>query len=410
MFFDKKEFDGKKTYDYVVIGGGIIGLTLALELRKQTSGEVILIEKEVDVAKHASGRNSGVIHAGFYYTESSYKARLTKQGNRLLHDYCHRKNIRVNNCGKYVVCKNEEELSSLELLYERAKKYEIEIEKISSEQLAKREKCVKTYKHALWSPTTSSVDPKEVCQNLLRDLIEEGVDVALETSFVKRGQSDHEIVTTKGVLKSNYVINAAGLYADKIAKQYGFSEDYEILPFKGLYLYVNTSESLGAHVYPVPDLRYPFLGVHYTLTVDGQVKIGPTAIPALWRENYGGFKGFSANEFASIGFRELAMFMKDGDEFRKLALGELKKYKRSTLLNEAKKLSSVKIDERSVRWGKPGIRAQLVNIKNSKIEMDFVYQGDSSSFHILNAVSPAFTCSFAIAEYITKRIVELFKS
>jgi (S)-2-hydroxyglutarate dehydrogenase len=201
------------------------------------------------------------------------------------------------------------------------------------------------------------------------------------------------------------VVNAAGLYADQIARQFGFSERYRIVPFKGLYLYSDEpAGALRTNVYPVPDLRNPFPGVHVTVTSEGKTKIGPTAIPALWREQYGGASGFSLAEFLEIGWRGLSLLANAGFEFRRLAMEEVKKYSRRRMVGLAGQLvEGVRLEDYS-KWGKPGIRAQLLDIRNRRLEMDFVLEGDDRSMHVLNAVSPAFTCAFPFSRYVCDRI------
>jgi L-2-hydroxyglutarate oxidase LhgO len=200
-------------------------------------------------------------------------------------------------------------------------------------------------------------------------------------------------------------VNAAGLYADLIAKDFSFSKNYTILPFKGLYLYASSpQEKLKTHIYPVPDLRNPFLGVHFTLTVDGQVKIGPTAIPAFWREHYNGLSRFSFSEMCKILMRELGLFVNAGFDFRRLALEEVRKYSRAVLARRAAELVQEVYPGNYKTWGKPGIRAQLLNTQTRKLEMDFILEGDKKSMHVLNAVSPAFTCALPFAHYVVDQI------
>ena len=201
------------------------------------------------------------------------------------------------------------------------------------------------------------------------------------------------------------MINVAGLYADKIGRDFGFSEDYRILPFKGLYLYSNEpAGSLRTHIYPVPDLANPFLGVHLTVTVDGKVKLGPTAIPAFWREQYEGWSNFSFNELTEILLRQAGLFLSSNFDFKALAFRELQKYSRPKLVSLASSLAKGVNIKNYLQWGKPGIRAQLLNIRDKKLEMDFVLEGDGSSIHILNAVSPGFTCALPFAEHVCDQI------
>lgn len=393
------------TCDFLVIGAGVIGVNIARELKKQYPDcKVIIIEKESQAGEHASGRNSGVLHAGFYYSKDSLKAKFTKEGNKALTQYCKENSLPINACGKLVVTQNEQELIALHELLKRGKVNHIELELISEEEAKKIEPRVKTCQQALFSPTTSSVNPKAVVAKMVKDAESEGVILHYDTKYLMR--KSENMVTNRIQYSAGYVVNAAGLYADTIARDFGFSEDYRILPFKGLYLYLDAHEKFHTHIYPVPNLDNPFLGVHVTLTVDDHVKLGPTAIPAFWREQYQGWSRFNRREAQEIICREAELFFKAGFDFRKLAVQEIKKYNRSFLLKQAGHLVAG-IDKKNIaHWGKPGIRAQLLNIKNRQLEMDFVLQGDQCSFHVLNAVSPAFTCSIPFAEYVVQQIQE----
>ena len=208
-------------------------------------------------------------------------------------------------------------------------------------------------------------------------------------------------MTNQNTFKVGFLINAAGLYADVIARDYGYSKDRIIIPFKGIYLkYSGSDMPISTNIYPVPNLLNPFLGVHYTVTSHNHVKIGPTSIPAFWRENYDGFSNFKLNEFLQITYYEAILFITNAFNFRKLAINEIKKYNRKHFVSLAKKLTK-KVDEDLFNdWLRPGIRAQLLNKKTRELEMDFVVEGDSKSLHLLNAVSPAFTCSFSLAKFL----------
>jgi len=392
--------------DYLIIGAGIIGLNIARELRfYYPKSKIIIIEKENDVARHSSGRNSGVIHAGFYYTLNSLKAKFTKEGNRLLTEYCQNKNLKINQCEKIVVAKNEEELISLNELYSRGIKNGVDIKLISQEELEKKIKNVKTYKKALYSPTTSTVDPIEVCNSLKNDLIEEKVDFLFNECFIKK-LKNNEIQTTNKIIKAKKIINSAGLYADKIAKQFGFSKNYTILPFKGIYLkYTNNDKPIDINIYPVPNLKNPFLGVHYTITVDNTIKIGPTAIPAFWRENYSGFDNFNLNEFIEILKYEIKLFFTNAFNFRTLAFDEIKKYNKNYFINLALQMVKSISKDGFNEWSKPGIRAQLLDTRTLELVQDFVVEGDNKSIHVLNAVSPAFTCSMPFSKWIVENYI-----
>jgi len=389
--------------DFIVIGAGIIGITIARELKKRYPGsQIIILEKEKQIGEHASGRNSGVLHAGFYYTKDSLKAKFTKLGNQALTEYCLENDIPINRCGKLVVARNADDLPGLHELLSRGKINEIALELISEKEAVEIEPYVKTFQQALFSPSTSSVDPKIVLKHLAADAEHEGIKIHYGVKYLKYFKN--MLKTTQGVFSANYIINAAGLYADKIAKDFGFSKNYAILPFKGIYLYASKQSHLRTHIYPVPQLQNPFLGVHFTIGVNGTVKIGPTAIPAFWREQYQGLSNFKPQETLEILFRELGLFMNAGFDFKDLALQEIKKYNKTTLVKHAAELANdVSINDYKT-WGKPGIRAQLLNIKKRTLEMDFILEGDDKSFHILNAVSPAFTCSIPFASYVVDAI------
>jgi (S)-2-hydroxyglutarate dehydrogenase len=396
--------------DFLVIGGGIIGISVARELkRRHRNATLLLIEKEKDYGLHASGRNSGVLHAGFYYTADSFKAKFTQTGNKLMTEYCESRKIPVNKCGKLVVAQNKSELSQLDELMIRGKNNNVPLEAITEEEAKAIEPRVKTFERALFSPTTSSVNPSQVVQSMRDDANQEGLKLYSGVRYLRR-TGKRTVQTSQGTIEFGYMVNAAGLYADKIAQDFGFSRDYRILPFKGLYLYSN--EPIGSfqtNIYPVPDLRNPFLGVHFTVTAAGKVKIGPTAIPAFWRENYKGLTNFKFNELVEILFRQAGLFWSSDFDFKNLAFEESKKYSQAKLVSLASSLAEGIKKKSFKKWGKPGIRAQLLNIREKKLEMDFVTEGDDRSLHILNAVSPAFTCSLPFADFVCDKIAELSK-
>ena len=390
--------------DFLVIGGGVIGIGIARELKRKFADQTVtLIEKEAEVAQHASGRNSGVLHAGFYYTADSLKAKFTRQGNIAMHEYCKAKKLKLNPCGKLVVAKDEREVPVLDTLLERGRANGVPLEKIPVEDAKKIEPRVKSHRYALWSPSTASVDPLEVTLEMKKDAAAEGV--AIRTGVAYLGRRGGTLRTTAGDVQAGYVVNSAGLYADKIALDFGFSQHYRVLPFKGVYLYSDEpAGALRTQVYPVPDLRNPFLGVHFTVTADRHVKIGPTAMPAFWREQYEGFNGFNAAEMADIVWRQAGLMLFAGFDFRRLAYEELRKYQRSHLVSLAASLVEGVTPERYPQWGRTGIRAQLLDIRTRKLMMDFVFEKDDRSLHILNAVSPGFTCAIPFARHIVEQI------
>ena len=396
-----------KTTDFLVIGGGIIGISIARELRRRHPDvAVAVLEKEPTCGRHASGRNSGVLHAGFYYTADSLKARFTRDGNAALREYCREKSLPLNQCGKLVVAKSAADHPQMDELLRRGAANGVELESITEAEAKRIEPRVKTCERAIWSPNTATADPGAVLAAMRDDAEREGVTFALGTAFRRLRGNDLE--TSQGRWSAGYVVNCAGLHADRIARQFGFSSHYTILPFKGLYLYSDEpAGALRTNIYPVPDLRNPFLGVHFTVTVDGHAKIGPTAIPAFWREQYAGLEGFKFRDLAEIARRQIGLLFSAGFEFRRLAVEELAKYNRRHLVSLAGRLAEgVRVDNYR-RWGRSGIRAQLLDTRTKKLEMDFVLEGDDRSMHVLNAVSPGWTCSIPFAAHVAAEIERL---
>jgi L-2-hydroxyglutarate oxidase LhgO len=302
-----------------------------------------------------------------------------------------------------VVARDQADHAGLDELLRRGRANGIPLEEISEQDAKVIEPRAKTCARALFSPATSTVDPHQVMQAMKKDAVEEGVQLHCGVRYLSSCKG--RVITTDGTNDVGYVVNAAGLYADRIAQDYGFSEHYRILPFKGLYLYSNEpAGSIRTNIYPVPDLNNPFLGVHFTVAASGKAKIGPTAIPGLWREQYGGLANFHWSEFVEVAMRGVGLLATSNFDFKTLAVREMAKYSKTTMISLASQLAEGVKREHYQKWGKPGIRAQLVDIKKRKLEMDFVLEGDKRSMHILNAVSPAFTCSLPFSEYVCQQI------
>ncbi len=390
--------------DFLIIGGGVIGLSIARQLKRLYSdSSVVILEKEPACGLHASGRNSGVLHAGFYYSPDSLKAQFTKQGNERLRQYCEEKKIALNQCGKLVVAKDHTELPAMDELVKRGKANGIPLQEITEVEAKEIEPRVKTWERALYSPTTATVDPTHVVNAMVNDAKNEGVQIHYDSGYQSRQGA--VVQSSQNSYEAAYIVNAAGLYADHIARDFGFSEHYRILPFKGLYLYSNEpSGTIRTNIYPVPDLRNPFLGVHVTVTAQGKAKIGPTAIPAFWREQYESFGNFKFSELVDVLVRQAGLFMFSEFDFKRLAFEEIQKYSRTHLVQLATTLMEGITPQQYETWGRPGIRAQLLDTKKRKLEMDFVLEGDDRSMHVLNAVSPAFTCSLPFAEHVCEKI------
>lgn len=393
--------------DYLIIGAGIIGLCIAKELKAQNKdASIIILEKEKDTAYHSSGRNSGVLHAGFYYTANSLKAKFTRDGSMEMIKFCEDNNLKINKCQKVVVANDENELASLQELYKRGITNNVEVSLIDEDELSLKFPNVKTYKQALYSPNTATVDPIQICQFIKNELINQNVVFCFEEAFVKNIGNNQVLTSKNNTIQAKKIINCAGLYADKIAKNYGFASKYTILPFKGIYLkYTLDDKPINTNIYPVPNLKNPFLGVHYTITVDNIIKIGPTAIPAFWRENYKGFSNFKLDEFLEILKYEIKLFATNAFNFRALAFEEMKKYNKEYFVSLALKMVNSIKKQGFNEWSKPGIRAQLLNTDTLELVQDFVVEADNNSVHVLNAVSPAFTSSFVFARWVVENYI-----
>ena len=392
--------------DVAVVGGGIVGLAMAdAVLNRHPDARVVVFEKESSHTAHASGRNSGVLHAGFYYAPETLKAALTRRGNELLSEFCVEQSLSLRRCGKVVVATGEEQLPDLQRLLDRGVANGVDVQRISIDELGELEPLARTHGWALWSPTTSVADPAAVTRALADRVVTRGGRIHLD-SPVTAGAPGRLTVGGEP-WEVGHVINAAGLYADRVAGWFGFCEDYVVLPFKGLYWYSDwPSGTLKRLVYPVPDARNPFLGVHLTVTVDGRTKLGPTAIPALSREDYGGLSGYRRDEVAEI-TRQFPRFLTSPHhDVPALIRSELPKYWRRELVRQARTLVPSVTSRRFRIRGTPGVRAQLWSIPDRQLEMDFVVRGDERSTHLLNVVSPGWTSSMAVAEHVVGQLAE----
>lgn len=391
--------------DFLVIGGGVIGISVARELKRECGdASVTVIEKEPVCGLHASGRNSGVLHAGFYYPADSLKARFTRLGNELLAEYCDGRRLTIRSCGKLVVARTRADHPGLDELRRRAAVNGVTVEELSEDDVRAVEPRARTCERALYSPNTATVDPTAVMRAMTTDAVHEGVTIATGVRYLRR--QGRGVQTSAATYYPGFVVNAAGLYADRIGRDFGFGESYRMLPFKGLYLYSDDpAERMRTNVYPVPDLHMPFLGVHVTTTPTGRTKIGPTAIPALWREQYNGWGSFRWKEFVELTLRQAMMLIAGGWSYQRLAAQELRKRSRAQVLQLASRLVRGLEGARYSGWDTTGIRAQLVDTRHRSLVMDFVIEGDDRSLHILNAVSPGFTCAIPFAHEVCRRIL-----
>jgi len=388
--------------DFLVIGGGIVGLSVGRELlRTNQNVRVIVLEKESSVGAHASGRNSGVLHAGFYYSPDSLKAKFCLEGNFALRRLIEDHRIPINECGKVVVASNDDDLERLEVLFERGSANGVNLIREKSSNLHKFEPLATTYKEFLWSSHTAVSDPIAVTNLIAQLFLKEGGEIQYNAQACVL--EDGSVNTGTNNIRAERVINSAGTNAIHIAHDLGVGKKYSQLPVLGLYKYCNFKElPLRTLVYPVPNPKNPFLGVHFTLTIDQKVKIGPTAIPILGREQYDLTGGLDRLDLVSSIQSIWNLFLESPKGLATLAYTELPKISTRKLVREGIRL--VPSLDNSVKWHKkrPGIRAQLINLDKRAFEMDFVVESKGKFVHILNAVSPGWTSAIPFAQYVVK--------
>ena len=386
--------------DVLIIGAGIVGLSVGIALlQARPSLKILIIDKESGPGQHASGRNSGVLHAGFYYSPDSLKAKFCREGNAELRKLCIENEIPVLECGKVVVARNAEEDDRLDLLFSRGITNGVELEIHDAANLEKHETLARTHGRYLWSPKTAISDPRAVTTAMVRRFESLGGKISY-SSKVQISESSGE-VCVKG-FEAKYVINSAGAQSDRLARGLGMAKDYAMVPFMGIYRSVEAKKlPLKRLVYPVPHPINPFLGVHFTLTLDGNVKIGPTAIPILGREQYSLASGWSLSDIGQALVATNALIRGSAHSFSNILKSELPKLKQSLLVKESATLvpSARQIKE----WKKkpPGIRSQLVNIESGRLEQDFIVENFHNSTHILNAVSPGWTSAIPFGRWVT---------
>ena len=390
----------------LIIGAGVVGLSVARALLEvHSTFRVYIVDKEESIGKHASGRNSGVIHAGFYYSPDSLKAKFCREGNSSLKQLCKDYGIPVKELGKVVVTRTSDEVSQLELLFQRGIENGVELSLLPASELFKYEPMARTLESFIWSPTTAVSNPQLVLTALLNSVKSLGANVLLgaQVSF----HQDSTLVSINGEnIEFRHIINTAGSQADRIAHDFGFGESLSMIPFMGIYRAVKHAQlPLSTLIYPVPDPTNPFLGVHLTTTIDGKVKIGPTAIPLLNREQYRFREGWSAKDVAASSAGLFAMLRGDIHNLPKLALNELPKVFLKRLVRDAATLVP---QVRQIKgWEKlsPGIRSQLVDLKSGELVSDFIVEGDEYSTHVLNAVSPGWTAAIPFGRHIAQRVL-----
>ena len=396
----------RESYDVLIVGGGIVGVAIGLELIETLPNlKIAIAEKEISGLMHASGRNSGVMHAGFYYTPDSLKAKFCKDGNYLLKKYCKKKSLKCDEIGKVVVSSSQENEKQLDLLAERAHSNNVDIEILNVSKLKKYEPMAKTYARFLWSPKTAIADPIEIHKAMISDFLMLGGNFLSKTK-IELAEVENEIRIVNKDFYAKYIINAAGTHSLSLAKSLNIATEFKLIPFKGTYIgSKKMSHSLSRLVYPLPHPLNPFLGIHLTKTINGVVKIGPSAIPTFGPEKYKILDKFALQEAKESFTGLLTYALNDSRNARPIFFTETKYLFTKGMLNEAEKIVPDVKKFSDWRKLKSGIRAQLLNLNSKSLEQDFIVVNKLNSTHILNLVSPGWTCSMSFAKYISNQFI-----
>ena len=399
----------RQKYDVAIVGGGIIGLSTAMHLTQRFPRlRVAVLEKEAELATHQTGHNSGVIHSGIYYRPGSHKANFCVAGVQKLIQFCDENEIEYERCGKVIVATGESELGRLDNLYERGVANGVEgLEMIGPERLREIEPYAAGIR-ALWAPGTGIADYVKVAQTYASRFAHAGGDVfteALVHSITRDGEA-LAVATTKGTLQANHIINCAGLYADRVAAMIEDRVDVRIVPFRGEYftLRPESRHLVSGLIYPVPDPRFPFLGVHYTRNIHGSVEAGPNAVLAFSRE---GYRKSDVDFGETLETLTYPGFWKMTAKHWRTGLSETRRsYSKSIFLRDLQRLLP-EIREEDLAPGGSGVRAQAV-ARNGALLDDFNIIRGREAVHVLNAPSPGATSSLAIGEHIVELAAEAF--
>ena len=395
-----------RTCDVVVVGGGIVGLATARQLQTALPGaKILLIEKEDAVARHQSGRNSGVIHAGVYYAPGSHKARFCRAGVTETRAYCDENDLPYEICGKLIVAVDEGELAGLARLHRRALDNGIEISALTGAEARRLEPGIRAV-GALLSPTTGITDYAAIARHMAEAFAAAGGEVICNATVTGGQESDSGVTiqSSAGPISAAKAVLCAGLQADRLARAFGAQVDFRIIPFRGeYYRIVNQPPDLVRHlIYPVPDPARPFLGVHLTRKMDGGFTVGPNAVLALAREGYR-WADFSVTDLAEVlGY----------PGFWRLMAGNARSALSEVSASAVKRLYLEKVRRYCPRIGlsdlvpyRAGVRAQAV-ARDGRMIDDFLFVTTRHSLHVCNAPSPAATSSLPIARHIVARLLE----
>lgn len=394
----------EKMYDFLIVGGGIVGLSTGMALYDRfPNAKVVVLEKESEVATHQTGHNSGVIHSGIYYKPGSFKAEFARKGSKSMTEFCETHGIEHEICGKVIVATTKGELPLLDNLYERGLENKLDIQKIGVDELKNIEPHVSGL-GAIRVPQAGIVNYKQVSLKFLEIIEANGGEIKLNTEVERIAEEDGcvTVETNKGTFKARTVINCAGLHSDRVAKAAGYKTDMQIVPFRGEYYnLVPEKKHLVKHlIYPVPNPKFPFLGVHFTRMIGGEVDAGPNAVLSFKREGYKR-TDFNPKDLAEVlrfkGFWLLAnKFMKEG----------LEEYSRSfskKLFTKSLQQLIPEIKEEDLIPAPAGVRAQALSDDGTMVD-DFNIIIGKNTIHVCNAPSPAATAAIEIGKEIVGRI------
>jgi len=390
-----------KKYDFIVIGGGIVGLSTALKLQ-EANKKILILEKESSVGLHQSGRNSGVLHSGIYYKPNSFKSNLCIRGRELMLKFLESNNIPYRLEGKIVV---DENMQKIESLFERSKLLAMSgVQVLEKDELIDKEPNSKILQ-GLFVPQAGVVDYKIVTETMANIFRNKGGDVEYFQEIVNITENnDAKLVSSKKeTFTGDFLINCAGLFSDKVAKLDGLNPKVKIIPFRGEYYEIVNEKShlLNNMIYPIADPDLPFLGIHLTKTVDGRIEAGPNAVLAFSREGYSWTKFNLFETLETITYKGM---VKLGRKYFKTGIDEMyRSLNKAAFVQEVKKLLPG-IESEDLVQRPAGVRAQAVSEDGSLLD-DFLFEEGYKSLHVLNAPSPAATASLAIGEYIASKVL-----
>lgn len=395
--------------DMVIVGGGIVGLATALSLAGRLPDlRLALLEKEPELGLHQTSHNSGVIHSGIYYRPGSHKARLCVEGARLLRAFCAERGIRIEDRGKVIVATSERELSSLDDLHQRGLANGVrDLQRIGPQRLCEIEPYASGIR-AIHSPHTACVDFSQVAHAMAGEARMRAVEIrtAAGVTAIAREPGGLIVRTARGDVRTTYLVNCAGLHADVVARMAGASPDVRLVPFRGEYYLVRPErrDLVRGLIYPVPDPAFPFLGVHFTRTVHGDVEAGPNAVLALAREGYSWTRVHPAELISTLAFPG---FWRMARRYWRTGLYEVYRSLSARVFVRALQRLVPDIRPQDVVRGGAGVRAQAVSASGTLVD-DFSIVETPGAVHVLNAPSPAATASLAIGHHVGRLAIAAF--